>query len=79
MKNSGSSSPQGKLFSSASIRGRVYADFPLAPLTTWRIGGAAARLAVPADLEDVYRLMRLAQYRGWPLFFLGRGSNVLID
>jgi UDP-N-acetylmuramate dehydrogenase len=35
-------------------------------------------LAVPADLEDVYRLMRLAQGRGWPLFFLGRGSDVLI-
>jgi UDP-N-acetylmuramate dehydrogenase len=35
-------------------------------------------LAVPADLEDVYRLMALAQDRGWPLFFLGRGSNVLI-
>jgi len=52
---------------------------PLAPLTTWRIGGAAARLAAPADLEDVYRLMALAYDRGWPLFFLGRGSNVLID
>jgi UDP-N-acetylmuramate dehydrogenase len=53
-------------------------NHPLAPLTTWRIGGAAARLAAPADLEDVWRLMRLAQDRGWPLFFLGRGSNVLI-
>ncbi len=52
---------------------------PLAPLTTWKIGGAAARLAAPADLEDVYRLMALAQDRGWPLFFLGRGSNMLID
>jgi UDP-N-acetylmuramate dehydrogenase len=29
-------------------------------------------------LEDVYHLMRLAYDRGWPLFFLGRGSNVLI-
>jgi len=54
-------------------------NYPLAPLTTWRIGGAAARLAAPADLADVWRLMRLAQNRGWPLFFLGRGSNVLID
>jgi UDP-N-acetylmuramate dehydrogenase len=61
------------------IEGPVYAHRPLAPLTTWRIGGAAARLAAPADLADVYRLMRLAQDRGWPLFFLGRGSNVLID
>ena len=54
-------------------------NHPLAPLTTWRIGGAAARLAAPADLEDVWGLMRLAHDRGWPLFFLGRGSNVLID
>jgi UDP-N-acetylmuramate dehydrogenase len=52
---------------------------PLSPLTTWRIGGVAARLAAPADLEGVWGLMRLAQDRGWPLFFLGRGSNVLID
>jgi UDP-N-acetylmuramate dehydrogenase len=65
--------------SAGSIPGRVYADFPLAPLTTWRIGGAAARLAAPADLADVWRLLRLALARGWPLFFLGRGSNVLID
>jgi len=52
---------------------------PLAPLTTWRIGGVAARLAAPADLADVWGLMRLAHDRGWPLFFLGRGSNVLIN
>jgi len=63
----------------AGIKGPIYRQRPLAPLTTWRIGGAAARLAEPADLEDVWSLMRLAQERGWPLFFLGRGSNVLID
>jgi len=57
----------------------ILENHPLAPLTTWRIGGAAAYLAAPADLEDVYRLMALAYDRGWPLFFLGGGSNVLID
>ena len=72
------SSP-GKPLRSASPRGRVAADFPLAPLTTWRIGGPAARLAAPGSLEDVWGLMRLAYDRGWPLFFLGRGSNVLIN
>ncbi len=61
------------------IQGPVYAGLPLAPLTTWKIGGAARYLAVPRDLEDVCVLMRLAQARGWPLWFLGRGSNVLID
>jgi UDP-N-acetylmuramate dehydrogenase len=61
------------------LRGPIYAAHPLAPLTTWKIGGAAEYLAAPADLEDVCRLLRLAQTRGWPLWFLGRGSNVLID
>jgi UDP-N-acetylmuramate dehydrogenase len=29
-------------------------------------------------VEDVFSLQRLAASRGWPLFYLGRGSNVLI-
>jgi UDP-N-acetylmuramate dehydrogenase len=62
----------------AGVRGPVVTDFPLAPLTTWKIGGPARYLAVPRDLEDVYELMALAHGREWPLFFLGRGSNVLI-
>ena len=60
------------------VRGSVYADYPLAPLTTWKIGGTAEFLAVPQDLEDVLTLHREAARRGCPLFFLGRGSNVLI-
>jgi UDP-N-acetylmuramate dehydrogenase len=68
-----------ELCSYVGIRGPIYQDSPLAPLTTWKIGGVAAWFAAPADLEDVWGLMRLAQDRGWPRFFLGRGSNVLID
>jgi UDP-N-acetylmuramate dehydrogenase len=60
------------------VKGPVYADYPLAPLTTWKIGGPAQFLAVPQDLEDVLALQQLAANRGYPLFFLGRGSNVLI-
>lgn len=56
----------------------ILQNHPLAPLTTWKIGGVAQYLAAPRDLEEVYALMRLARERGWPLFFLGRGSNVLI-
>ncbi len=61
-------------------RGRrnVRRQIPLGPLTTWKIGGPAAFFAQPRDLEEVFRLFRLATEQGWPLFFLGRGSNVLI-
>ena len=57
----------------------ILENHPLAPLTTWKIGGPARYLAASRDLEDVYALMRLAYDQGWPLFFLGRGSNILID
>jgi UDP-N-acetylmuramate dehydrogenase len=70
--------PQPKPTIWRGVKGPVYADYPLAPLTTWKIGGPAEFLAVPQDLEDVLALQRLAAHRGWPLFFLGRGSNVLI-
>jgi len=62
-----------------NIKEAILENQPLAPLTTWKIGGAAQYLAAPTGLEDVYRLMALAQDRGWPLWFLGRGSNILID
>ena len=67
MTTSASTSPKGNLLNLAGIRGPAYADVSLAPLTTWKIGGAAARLAAPARVEDVYRLMRLAQEQGLPL------------
>lgn len=61
------------------IKTNKFENHPLAPLTTWKIGGPARFLAAPGSLEEVYRLMELAWGRGWPLFFLGRGSNLLIN
>ena len=70
--------PQPRPCNWRGIKGPVYADYPLGPLTTWKIGGPAEFLAVPRDLDDVWALHREAFRRGCPLFFLGRGSNVLI-
>lgn len=61
-----------------AMKGVILENHPLAPLTTWKIGGPAKYLAAAAGLEEVFALMALAQERGWPLFFLGRGSNLLI-
>jgi UDP-N-acetylmuramate dehydrogenase len=70
--------PQPKPTTWRGVKGPVYADYLLAPLSTWKIGGPAEFLAVPQDLDDVWALQRTAVNRGCPLFFLGRGSNVLI-
>jgi len=50
----------------------------MARLTTWRIGGPARYLALPADSEDVARALDLAQERGLPWVVVGLGSNLLV-
>lgn len=53
-------------------------DVPLAPLTTLRVGGPAARMVELASEDDVVAAVRDADARGEPLFVLGGGSNVLV-
>jgi len=60
------------------FRGKLLENEPLARYTTWRLGGPARYLALPADSEDVVRALELAQDRGLPWLVLGLGSNVLI-
>lgn len=52
---------------------------PLAPLTTWRVGGPARWYARPRNAEDVAAALAFARERGLPVFRLGGGSNVLIS
>src|SRR5438874_3995091 len=60
------------------FRVKLLENEPLARHTTWRIGGPARYLALPADTEDVVRALELAQERELPWLVLGLGSNVLV-
>ena len=60
------------------FRGKLLENEPLARYTTWRLGGPARYLALPADTEDVVRALELAHDRGLPWVVLGLGSNVLV-
>jgi UDP-N-acetylmuramate dehydrogenase len=60
------------------FRGKVLEQEPLSRYTTWRIGGPARYLVLPADVEDVAKAMELARDRGLPWVVLGLGSNVLV-
>ncbi len=51
---------------------------PLSRYTTWRLGGPARYLVLPADVEDVVRALEMARDRGLPWLVLGLGSNVLV-
>lgn len=51
---------------------------PLARYTTYRIGGPARYLVLPADVEDVAKALEFAAQRQLPWVVLGLGSNVLV-
>ena len=57
---------------------RSRTDVPLAPLTTLRVGGNAARLVAIERAGDVALAVRDAEARDEPIFVLGGGSNVVI-
>ncbi|NEB00023.1 UDP-N-acetylmuramate dehydrogenase [Streptomyces sp. SID13726] len=53
-------------------------DAPLAPLTTFRLGGPAARLVVAVTDAEVIEIVREADETGTPLLVIGGGSNLVI-
>jgi UDP-N-acetylmuramate dehydrogenase len=57
---------------------QIRKEIPLAPFTTFGIGGAARYFAVAATEEEVVEAVFWAKERGVPLFVLGGGSNLLV-
>lgn len=62
-----------------TFRERLERSVPLAPLTSWNIGGSAEFFAQPTSVDELRQLVDQARSIGLPLTVLGRGSNVLID
>ncbi|MFI8961464.1 UDP-N-acetylmuramate dehydrogenase [Streptomyces sp. NPDC053493] len=56
----------------------VLHDAPLAPLTTFRLGGPAARLVTATTDDEVVAAVREADASGTPLLVIGGGSNLVI-
>ncbi len=55
---------------------RERANAPLAPHTTWRVGGPAELLFLPRDTGELSEILR--REAGRPVTWLGLGSNVLV-
>src|SRR5712691_9026195 len=58
---------------------RVRPNAPLAPLTTFRVGGAGEWLIETRTSEELVSALRLAHRAGVPITILGGGSNVLVS
>jgi UDP-N-acetylmuramate dehydrogenase len=63
---------------SAGFEGRLVVDQPLAPFTTWRIGGAADLLAQPAHLGDMRIALAWCGHAKVPWRVMGNGSNLRV-
>lgn len=59
--------------------GHVRLNEPLAPYTTWKIGGPADALVVPRTKDQLVETVKLLHRSGMPWFALGRGSNLLVS
>jgi UDP-N-acetylmuramate dehydrogenase len=58
---------------------QIQQEVPLAPLTTFKVGGPARYFVEARREEDVRASLAEARNRGWPLFVLGGGSNLVIS
>jgi UDP-N-acetylmuramate dehydrogenase len=57
---------------------RLRTDFPMAPLTTFRIGGPAALFLEPESRPDLEAVSRAVRETGIEVAVIGKGSNVLV-
>jgi UDP-N-acetylmuramate dehydrogenase len=63
----------------AAERGiKLGADAPLAPLTTFRVGGSADRLGVAGTRHELLALLRLARDASTPALVIGNGSDLVV-
>jgi UDP-N-acetylmuramate dehydrogenase len=62
-----------------TFAGRVGIDVPLAPFTTFKVGGPADLFVEPKSSDELLQAIRLAARHGVAVTMLGGGSNVLIS
>ena len=61
----------------AMLRGNLQFDVSLRTFNSWRVGGPAARLYRPADIDDLSVFLSTLK-PSEPLIWLGLGSNLLV-
>ena len=57
---------------------RLERNVPLAPLTTFRVGGPADILYRATTADELVRAIQIAKALEIPYFLLGRGANILV-
>jgi UDP-N-acetylmuramate dehydrogenase len=61
-----------------NVRGEIRRNEPLSGHTSFRIGGPADLLVLPADRDDLIAVLKEVNKQGLPYFVLGGGTNLLV-
>lgn len=61
------------------MQGRIETNFPLAKLSSWKVGGLAEVYVEPKGFSELMAVLNWVKNEGLSLFVLGKGSNVLIS
>ncbi|MGB8859067.1 MAG: UDP-N-acetylmuramate dehydrogenase [Ilumatobacteraceae bacterium] len=72
------SGPDGRDEAMRILGSFATADEPLAPYTTYKLGGPAAVFASPRNDEELLLVAAAARATGLPILVVGRGSNLLV-
>ena len=54
-------------------------NVPIGNKTTFRVGGVARFYSEPANINDLKWIFQVSQLFGYPIFILGRGSNLIVS
>lgn len=54
-------------------------DVSMKPYSTFRVGGNAKTLIICDNVQELEEVLRINSEKGFPVFFLGKGSNVIFS
>lgn len=63
--------------SNQNLRGKLLMNEPMSRHTSWRVGGPADRVYLPADLDDLAAFFKSQPLQG-AVYWVGLGSNLLV-
>jgi UDP-N-acetylmuramate dehydrogenase len=70
---------EDRVAAAVTVLGELAArDIPLAPLTTYRVGGPAALFVAARSVDDLVTVAAAVGASGLPVLVVGRGSNLLV-
>lgn len=61
------------------IKGKIYKDFEIKNMTTFKVGGKVDYLIIPKDYDDIRLTLKFGKDNDIPVYLMGNGSNLLIS